>query len=336
MSRPTLKALCLDWHINQSTSCRDLLVNPLKPFCDIELVAWDGATVPDVGLDPSSPTIFCQLPPPPSLLNDEQRKLVWIPMWDQARGYEQSWWNAIPKSLRVVSFSTQIQLRTSASGLTSLPLRYFKDPGALSPASWSQGCILFYWNRTGMVGPTFLRKLCKALDARELLFLNRIDPRIDARAHFSLPSHLGKTAVTTLSISAQADYLEATRSANVFIAPRAAEGVGLSFLEAMSRGSAVLAYNAPTMNEYIEDAINGILFSSEPVTEPPRVVNKLARMLSRDRHPYNYYLTDRQDWSRIKGLDLRALGLRARLDHETGYARWQKSIPDYFDFISDW
>jgi hypothetical protein len=59
-------------------------------------------------------------------------------------------------------------------------------------------------------------------------------------------------------------------------------------------------------------------------------------MLSRDRHPYNYYLTDRQDWSRIKGLDLRALGLRARLDHETGYARWQKSIPDYFDFISDW
>jgi len=62
------------------------------------------------------------------------------------------------------------------------------------------------------------------------------------------------------------------------------------------------------MNEYIEDAINGILFRANRLPEPPRVVNKLARMLSRDRHPYNYYLTDRQDWSRIKGLDLRALG----------------------------
>lgn len=257
-------------------------------------------------------------------------------MWDQARGYDQSWWNALSTSLRVVSFSTQIQLRTDAAGLTSLPLRFFKDPGSLSPVSWSEGCTLFYWNRTGLIGPTFLRKLCKALHARELFFLSRIDPRVDARAHFSLPSHLEKTVVTPLSILPQHDYLGATRSANVFIAPRATEGVGLSFLEAMARGSAVLAYNAPTMNEYIEDGINGLLFSREPVAEPSRVINKLARMPSRNRHTFNYFLTDRQDWPRIKEFDLQALGLRAKLDHEAGYARWQKSIPDYFDFISDW
>jgi hypothetical protein len=336
MGRPKLTAFCLDWHIDRSPAFRDLLLRPLEPFCDIELVAWDGSTVPDVGLEPSSPTIFCQLPPPPSLLNDERRRLVWIPMWDQARGYDKSWWAAIPKSLRVVSFSTQIQLRTNAAGLTSLPLRYFKDPGSFSPVSWSRGCILFYWNRTGMIGPAFLRKLCKALDARELIFLGCTDPRIDDRARFSLPSHLGKTVVTTLSLTSQEDYLEATRPANVFVAPRAAEGVGLSFLEAMARGSAVLAYNAPTMSEYIEDGINGALFSNKPVTEPSRAVNKLKRMLGRDRHTYNYQLTDRQDWTHINAFDLQALGLRARLDHEAGYARWQKSIPDYFDFISDW
>ena len=40
--KPHTIAYCLDWHIGQSRAFEELLVEPLKPFVDVELVAWDG------------------------------------------------------------------------------------------------------------------------------------------------------------------------------------------------------------------------------------------------------------------------------------------------------
>jgi glycosyltransferase involved in cell wall biosynthesis len=327
MSRPTLKALCLDWHINQSTSCRDLLVNPLKPFCDIELVAWDGASIPDNAFDGASPLIFWQLPSPPSLDTKERARIVWVPMWDQARGYDRSWWDAIPKSVRVVSFSEQIRV---------LNLRYFFDPTAFVPVTWERDPVLLYWNRTGMAGPSLLRKLCKAIGARELIYRSEIDPRIDPRAYYELPERLGKTRVTTITASSREEYLDLTRAANVFLAPRAAEGVGLTFLEAMARGSAVFAFDAPTMNEYIDDGRNGILLSADPIAPRSRLTSRLSRLTDRSVETYARQLADRQDWASIEARDLAALGCCALADHEKGYLSWRESISSYANFVCDW
>jgi hypothetical protein len=336
MSRPTLKALCLDWHIDQSTSFRDLLVGPLEPYCDIELVAWDGASIPDNALDLSFPLIFLQLPPPPSLVESEHARVVWIPMWDQEMGYDRSRWDAIPKWIRVISFSEQIRVRAEAAGLPVLNLRYFFDPNAFSPVTWDRGPVLFYWNRTGLAGPSLLRKLCKAIDACELIFRPDIDPRIDPRAYYELPDRLGKTQVTTISASSREQYLRSTQAANVFLAPRVAEGVGLTFLEAMARGSTVIAYDAPTMSEYIEDGRNGILLSPEPVASRSRLASRLSRRLARSPGAHAYQLTDRQDWTSIKARDLTALGRCALANHEKGYLKWQESISSYAAFVCDW
>jgi glycosyltransferase involved in cell wall biosynthesis len=336
MSRPTLKALCLDWHINQSTSCRDLLVDPLKPFCDIELVAWDGASIPDNALDRSSPLIFWQLPPPPSLDTWESARIVWVPMWDQARGYDRSWWDAIPKSVRVVSFSEQIRVRAEAAGLRVLNLRYFFDPNAFVPVRWDRDPVLHYWNRTGMAGPSLLRKLCKAIGARELIFRPDLDPRIDLHAYYELPARLGKTRVRTISASSREEYLDCTHGANVFLAPRAVEGVGLTLLEAMARGSAVFAFDAPTMNEYIDDGRNGILLSSTSAAPRSRLASRFSRLTRRDAETYSRQLSDRQDWASIEARDPSALGRSALADHEKGYLGWRESVSSYASFVCDW
>jgi glycosyltransferase involved in cell wall biosynthesis len=336
MGRPTLKALCLDWHITKSTSCRDLLVNPLKPFCDIELVAWDGASIPDNAFNGSSPLIFWQLPPPPSLDKKERAGIVWIPMWDQARGYDRSWWDAIPKSVRVVSFSEQIRVRAETAGLPVLNLRYFFDPNAFAPVTWDRDPVLLYWNRTGMAGPSLLRKLCKAIGARELIFRSEIDPQIDPRAYYELPERLGTTRVTTISAASRKEYLELTSAANVFLAPRAVEGVGLTFLEAMARGSAVFAFDAPTMNEYIDNGRNGILLSSVPAAPRSRLSSRFSSLANRSAEAYAYQLSDRQDWVSIRARDLSALGRSALADHEKGYLNWQESISSYAAFVCDW
>jgi hypothetical protein len=330
MSAP-IAAYCLDWHVSKSDAFRDLLVRPLGDFCDIELVSWDGEDLPPYS-DEGRPTIFCQLPPPANWLEREDARIIWIPMWDQARGYETEWWHALPKTLRIVAFSEEVAKRSRDAGLPTLRLQYFGDPAHHEPVTWDKGRTVFYWNRTGMVGPQFLSELCAAVSARKLLFLSDIDPGVDPAARYELPQQLGQTEVSELKFSNLDDFLPDARAAHVTLAPRMAEGVGLTFLEAMARGSAVFAFDGPTMNEYIVHAKNGILFANP--TPSSSIVDRMRRRRTRvvpstDPFPVSHL----QNWERIARLDLEGLGRRARADHAEGFRRWDESRAAYAEFI---
>jgi len=56
------------------------------------------------------------------------------------------------------------------------------------------------------------------------------------------------------------EYKKLLSECNVFIAPRPYEGIGTSFLEALSTGMAVIAPNNATMNEYVVHNKNGYLY----------------------------------------------------------------------------
>ena len=55
-------------------------------------------------------------------------------------------------------------------------------------------------------------------------------------------------------------YAPALRRAGIYFAPRLYEGIGISFLEAMAMGKAVVAPDNPTMNEYVTHNVNGFLY----------------------------------------------------------------------------
>jgi glycosyltransferase involved in cell wall biosynthesis len=62
------------------------------------------------------------------------------------------------------------------------------------------------------------------------------------------------------------EYANYVRQTNVYFAPRTTEGIGMSYLEALSWGLCVVAPDAPTMNEYIVNGVNGILYDpNKPV-----------------------------------------------------------------------
>lgn len=74
------------------------------------------------------------------------------------------------------------------------------------------------------------------------------------------------------------EYLQRLAKCGIVIAPRRKEGIGMAFLEAMAMGKCVAAHNDATMNEYIEDGVNGILFDA---TAPQLVpLEKLSRVRS--------------------------------------------------------
>jgi hypothetical protein len=332
-SRPHLVAYCLSWHLAESDAFQEILVRPLRPFLDVELVAWDGVDIPHLP-EPATPLVFCQLPPPSELLADERRRLVWIPMWDHAARYDRTWWESLPPTLRVVAFSGAVAERSRAAGLPTLALRFYMDPAAHAPARWEEGPVVFYWNRTGLVDPGFLARTCSALGARELVFRPDVDPRIDLAGRYELPRRLGETAVRSVSFSDRESYLRGVEQTNVFLAPRRREGVGLTVVEALARGCAVLACDEPTMNEYIEHGRTGFLFRPPP--DSARLLSLRVRAARTLRLPVlpGTTLPLRQDWDSLSRLDLAGTGDRARGDHAAGYEAWVSSLPRYSEFVA--
>ena len=132
----------------------------------------------------------------------------------------------------------------------------------------------------------------------------------------------------------------AVREANIVVAPRAREGVGMVMLEAMARGCAVIGLDAPTMNEYITHGSNGILLPR--AVEGPagffvrRMLNRMRRLGHRPVACFRESLAPRIDWDALGRMDLRALGMTAREGHASGYAEWRRQIPQLARFLMEW
>ena len=340
----------MPWHLTQSSAFREILSDPLGDHAHIIWKAWDEQSWQEeweAEISAGRPMIFCQLPPPPALLENQQARVVWLPMWDHICGKPDEWWKSLPCNLRIVAFSDRVAEKASLAGLPVCRLTFFKNPAAIKPVTWAENGVrnCFYWNRTGLVGPKFLERLSRVLQIDTLYFRAETDPKIAPGRQYTLPDKLGRTRVVPVpSDIPHEQYLNMVSQSHVYVAPRPLEGVGLCFLEAMASGSAVFAYDAPTMNEYIRTGENGYLLrrSSESTTMSWqllcfRIKRKLAHLgLRRPLGKSPFMISEFQDWQSIRRLNLRQLGETARREHEEGYARWKQDVERYARFLLEW
>lgn len=328
-----IKAYCMPWHLDKSDAFKDILCRALEDRLEIELV--------DIKLwnkDNNTSQIFCQVAPPVAVLNDPRSKAIWIPMWDNVHGHPQIWWNELPKHIRVVCFSKAVYERARQADLLSLRLMYFNNPDSLEPAQWDKRVIL-YWNRTGLISSSFIKKFCESSHATKLIFRPDLDPGAPKHLYYDLPKSIRGTSVQVVRESDRQSYLHIASEANIYIAPRKVEGVGLTFIEAMSRGSAVVAYNGPTMNEYIRHKKNGFLLSNDYAAQWSSRLKRLPSKLiaSQDVRPApDFTLSDHQPWKEMSSLDWQKFGTQAATEHRTGYVSWQRSLDKYAKFITEW
>jgi hypothetical protein len=327
---------CLEWH-TIGGSVHDLVAEPLQQHFGIELIPWDGDSIPDDKLDTNADvSLWFQFQPPDNALRLTKNH-VWQPMWDNVRTFSPRRWRQIPKQLRVIAFSKAAADQARNAGLTTLELRYFKNPSVFTPAEWSGGRTALYWNRTGLVSPKFLRRFCDSLNIDALLFRPKLDPRWNPNAEYQLPATLGRTAVEVLpAVMERNAFWEQIERSNILIAPRLYEGAGMFFLESLARGSAVFAHDAPTMNEYIIHRTDGYLLKSTWnaarlfYSFKVRLWKKKLAPLPRYHFPIDH---SKQDWAEITALDLEQLGTTALKRHHEGYTAWCASIPQYVEFL---
>jgi glycosyltransferase involved in cell wall biosynthesis len=94
------------------------------------------------------------------------------------------------------------------------------------------------------------------------------------------------------------DIMAIIRDCDVYIAPRLEEGIGQSFLEALSAGLCVVAANNGTMNEYLVHGVNGILYN--PSDMRPLKLTDIARIRENARRTAEELLMSwKHDQSRI-------------------------------------
>jgi len=331
-----LRAYCLPWHAHSSPAFNDILVAPLRPWVDLELTVWSKSAPVDF----AEPLVFCQVQPPPEILAEPRARIVWLPMWDDARHYSPGWWRTLPRDrVRVAAFARPVAQAAARAGLPMLPLRFHKNPAEFPEANWRNGRVLFYWNRTGLATREFLERLCEELRVDHLIFRAATDPDFAGGA-YELPGHLRHAQVTNLSpFLPKSDYGALLRQANLYLAPRLYEGVGLTFLEAMCSGCAVLAHDTPTMNEYIAHGRNGWLFPSIcPAPWRERWQRGLRRrwpaLVPALQHATALGL--RQDWKSLHQADWPALGRAARQDQAIGHQAWLGQLPNFARFMLEW
>ncbi|MFO0677930.1 MAG: glycosyltransferase [Polyangiaceae bacterium] len=184
---------------------------------------------------------------------------VFVPMWDSCRGLSDVWWRKL-RTARVVSFAHALHERVSDLGVESIAVRYFPDPDAAGPPVTFDGLRAFFWQRSQPTCETVEKLFAKSgLEAMHVHLAS--DPHVNPSTLSNPRDHFAGVPVSTSRWFAdRPEMLARLRRSNVYVAPRLAEGIGFSFLEAMSLGMCVVAADAPTMNEYVTHGVSGLLF----------------------------------------------------------------------------
>lgn len=224
-------------------------------------------------------------------------RIVLVPMADDC-SWERSFWEPY-RNLRVVCFCRALADRLESFGLHVLRAQYFPEVPP-TPVEWPDGPPRgYFWPRK----PNLVWSHIEPLIASNRW--SAVHYRHTERHEWATPPY--RKFGFDLEVSGWTnDRQEADRqlrSCQVYFAPRRAEGIGMSFLEAMSLGMAVVAPRGFTMDEYIESGVSGWLYDPDRPLLP--------------------------DWSQAS-----AWGEAARDRCRQGRARWEAQIPEIVEFLA--
>lgn len=226
--------------------------------------------------------------------------LIWAPMFDAAIWYSISFWAQLTElPIKIVSFSKALTTITQRFALDIYEVTFYLNPEQFSVVQRRQRNV-FFWQRTNF---TFkhVKQLLGDQSINRLIL--KVDPDPCYEAVYPTTEEIERYNITLVKgAMTKEQYMQLLQQSSIFIAPRKYEGIGMSFIEAMTMGVAVIAMNHPTMNEYIFNQHNGYLFNER----------------------------------KLSSIDLSSyyeIGKQARLSCEQGYHQWLTNQSRLLDFI---
>ncbi len=210
--------------------------------------------------------LLWQLMPEMSFLieNFAYEKLVLCPMYDQVANIDRISFDLFEPFAEgsFICFSKTLYDGLVERGYNSLYVQYFPKP-LNDIVNFGSSNSVFFWNRRENLNINLVQKLTAGMNVKSIYIHKTLDPN----QKFIEPDD---TSAVNYFYSewfeTKEQMYEVMDKSSIYIAPRILEGIGMSFLDAMARGRCVIAPNFPTMNEYIQDGVTGILYDYDNPT----------------------------------------------------------------------
>lgn len=259
------KALFIDHLFHRKTRSADFFVDILRTGFSVETHYLSPEKQPDESvLDAAASAdvvILWQMDFLAPVFLSMGKPVIVIPMFDGSGGMPDIHWLFAHKA-RFFNFCLALNERIRMAGGKTMLLRYFPEAAEEDKLPRFDELHAFFWQRRPDHGVDF--KLVDTLLGNELDSLH-VHNVADIPGNYSPKPRADATYKYSHSnwFKDKADYAKCLGRANVFIAPRVAEGIGMALLEAMAQGKLVLAHGAPTNSEYVSNWANGILFNKD-------------------------------------------------------------------------
>ena len=297
----TKKAAFIDHSFHKKTLCTVFLKELLSTEYELTEL-WDeswkaGSNVSVEYLNKENfHTIFFfqRIPPLSYFKNLNCRNIVWFPMYDQEeyRHYS-SYVPYLGLNMKIFSFSKKLYDKLKKVDMDCYYYKYHLKPAAqISPNDEAKK--VFFWMRTSDITWDIVKKLLGENYEGEIIIKTTSDPN----CKIDLPSKedIGRYNIQIVNNWLdREEYYKLLSSCNIFIAPRQAEGIGMSFIEALSRGMCVIAPNNSTMNEYIIHGENGLLYD----LKNPKELN-LSNLAEMRKNTAKTAKEDQELWEKTK------------------------------------
>jgi hypothetical protein len=229
-----------------------------------------------------------------------------VPMYDGSANLPFEHWISMQRGF-IVCFSRTLYERVTACGCRAFLVKYYVTPCPENELPSFDKFNVFLWLRRpeDRLDPELVDGLLgDQLDS--LHIHNAPDSGKPSALRQAYPS-LAKVAFTETRWNTNgSSYRSALVRSNVFIAPRMSEGIGMTMLEAFSKGMLVFANDDSVHDEYIANWVTGILFNRDAVGRA-----HLSKVAARD--------IARQGWVAAK----------------LGYQRWIETLPMLKGFMID-
>ena len=305
-----MKIVFFDHVFHKKSESSNFFLDILRTLGNVEVYYWDFSKQEEDSLlknnfiKDSDLLVFWQILPPTSFLSKiNHDNILLIPMYDACCTLTYRKWYAYRKC-HFICFSKKLYNVFCRLGVHSLYLQYVPVIAKMEinkERSRHDGLKAFVWRRSLSLNVDCLFRSLKDIGVKTIIFRDLPDASLSDEYRDKVFDGINVRYVNKW-FATHEDYLESILTCDVYVAPRLYEGIGLSFLEAMGLGLCVMAPDQPTMNEYIIDGYNGVLFKS---------FKSLGK----------------------KKLNILAIKKQAKESYQQYLNRWNQSIPQIYSFL---
>jgi glycosyltransferase involved in cell wall biosynthesis len=120
--------------------------------------------------------------------------------------------------------------------------------------------VLLLWER-GDAKFELIKKLFSPRDLKKIILFRHPEENISYKEISGADMASYHVTIINTPFLPKEDFLAMMKEVGTVVAPRKKEGIGMSFLEPMAMGKCVIAHDDATMNQYIQNGVNGLLIN---------------------------------------------------------------------------